>query len=469
MRKLVSLLLVVMALTTLVAACATPAPEVIEREIVVEKEVPVTVEVEKETIVEKSVVETVVVEKEVVVEKGVTIEYWQYFYDARVDAMNRLIQQFEGENPDIHVIHTNFPYADYRDKIAASVPAGVGPDVATLYYGWMPLWVDSGYLVPLPEDEFPPSMIESEFSPLVQAGKFDGKYWAIPTAVRTLSLFWNKDLFVAAGLDPEKPPTTLDEFVEYAKKLTKLDANGDYEVMGYAVEMDGQAHHWYREILTRQFGQVPQSEDYRKIQWNASEGGYEAWEWLCKFETEYKTGTNDLFDGATEAFYQGRLALHIDGSFRLGSLASNAPDLNFGVAPMPIGPSGEMTTFGSFWTHGLTNKAASDPKRLAAAVKFLKFITTDEAMALWVDKVGELPARLEAASDPDLLADPHLGAFAKQLPYAYATFFVNESDDRQALIDAYDAVRLTGEDPRAALDEAVEKVQALFDEYWATQ
>ncbi len=466
MRKLVSLLLVVMALTTLVTACATPTPEVIEKEVVVEKEVPVTVEVEKEKIVEKPVVETVVVEKEV--EKGVTIEYWQYFYDARVDAMNRLIQQFEGENPDIHVKHTNFPYADYRDKIAASVPAGVGPDVATLYYGWMPLWVDSGYLVPLPEDEFPPSMIESEFSPLVQAGKFEGKYWAIPTAVRTLSLFWNKDLFVAAGLDPEVPPTTLDEFVDYAKKLTKLDANGDYEIMGYAVQMDGQAHHWYREILTRQFGQVPQSEDGRKIQWNASEGGYEAWEWLCQFETEYKTGTNDLFDGATEAFYQGKLALHIDGSFRLGSLVVNAPDLNYGVAPMPIGPSGELTTFGSFWTHGLTNKAASDPKRLEAAIKFLKFITTDEAMALWVDKVGELPARLEAASDPDLLADPKLGAFAKQLPYAYATFFVNESDDRQALIDAYDTVRLTGEDPRAALDEAVEKVQALFDEFWAT-
>jgi multiple sugar transport system substrate-binding protein len=67
-----------------------------------------------------------------------------------------------------------------------------------------------------------------------------------------------------------------------------------------------------------------------------------------------------------------------------------------------------------------------------------------------------------------LLADPNLGAFAKQLPHAYATFFVNESDDRQALIDAYDAVRLTGEDPRAALDEAVAKVQAQFDEFWAT-
>ncbi|HIQ06551.1 MAG TPA: extracellular solute-binding protein [Anaerolineae bacterium] len=399
--------------------------------------------------------------------KEITIEYWQYFYDARVDAMNRLIQQFEAENPDIHVIHTNFPYADYRDKVAASVPAGVGPDVITLYYGWLPQWVDAGYLVPLPEDEFPPEMIENEFSPLVKAGKFMGKYWAIPTAVRTLALFWNKDLFAEAGLDPEKPPQTLDEFVDYAKKLTKLDANGNYEVMGYAVEMPGQAHHWFREVLTRQFGQVPQSEDHRKILWNASEAGYQAWEWLCAFETTHKTGTNDLFDGATQAFYQGKEALHIDGSFRLGSIAKNAPDLNFGVAPLPVGPTGEKATFGSFWTHGLTKKAASDPRRMAAAIKFLKFITSSDAMRLWVKKVGELPARLDVASDPELLADPKLGPFAEQLPYAHATFFVNEINDRQALIDAFDAVRLQGEDPRAALDEAVAKVQAEFDEFWA--
>ena len=93
MRKLISLLLVVMALTSFVAACAAPTPEVIEKEVIVEKEVPVTVEVVKEVVVEKEV------------EKGVTIEYWQYAYPTRVDAMNRLIQQFEAENPGIQRTH----------------------------------------------------------------------------------------------------------------------------------------------------------------------------------------------------------------------------------------------------------------------------------------------------------------------------------------------------------------------------
>ena len=81
--------------------------------------------------------------------------------------------------------------------------------------------------------------------------------------------------------------------------------------------------------------------------------------------------------------------------------------------------------------------------------------------------VGELPARLNAGSDPDLLADPKLGAFAAGLAYAQATFFVNESDQRQALIDAYDMVVLGGEDQNAALDIAAETVQDILDAHYS--
>ncbi|MEZ4635282.1 MAG: hypothetical protein R2856_09985 [Caldilineaceae bacterium] len=73
--------------------------------------------------------------------------------------------------------------------------------------------------------------------------------------------------------------------------------------------------------------------------------------------------------------------------------------------------------------------------------------------------------KLENASE--LLADPKLGAFAAGLNYAHATFFADESKDRQALVDAYDSVVLAGEDPAAAPDFAVEQVQEVLDEFWA--
>lgn len=397
----------------------------------------------------------------------VEIEYWQYFFDARVNAMDQLIEQFEAENPGIKVIHnSDIPYEDFQDKVATSVPAGVGPDVVTLFYGWQVAWIDAGYLVPLPEEYFPTDMVNNEFSPMVQASFFDGKLYTLPTAVRTLALFYNKDLMEAAGLDPNSPPTTLTELEEQAVQCTTKDADGNYEIEGFVVEMDGQAHHWFREVLLRQFGQDPYNGDNTQVLWNASDAGYAAWQELLKFETELETGDDDLFDGGTQAFLNGQACFHIDGSFRLGSIANNAPDLNFGVVELPE-HNGVKSTFGSYWTHGITTKAAADPARLDASIKFLQYITSAEAGALWVDIVGELPAQLEAANNPDLLADEKLGAFAAGLPYAHATFFVNEADNRQALIDAYDMVLLGGEEPNVALDIAVETVQEMLDEFWA--
>ncbi|MEI2736183.1 MAG: hypothetical protein V9G24_16265 [Rhodoblastus sp.] len=64
--------------------------------------------------------------------------------------------------------------------------------------------MSEGYIVPLPEDAFPPDMVKSEFSPMVQASFQDGKLYTLPTAVRTLALFYNKDLMTAGRPRPRK-------------------------------------------------------------------------------------------------------------------------------------------------------------------------------------------------------------------------------------------------------------------------
>ncbi len=397
-------------------------------------------------------------------EEVIEIEYWQYNFAARVEAMDQLIQMFEEENPNIKVIHNaDIPYAEFRDKIAASVPAGVGPDVATLFYGWQSAWIDAGYLTPLPEDAFPPSMVEEQFSPMVQASFVDGTLYTLPTAVRTLALFYNKDLMEAAGLDPNSPPSSLGALRDQAVHCTQRDDDDNLVVEGFVVDPSAQDHHWFREVLVRQFGGVPYSDDYGEVLYN-DEAGLQAWNYLLSFHTELATGDRDLFDGSTNAFVGGHVCFHVDGSFRLGTIANNNPDMNFGVIELPE-HNGVKSTFGSYWTHGLTKKAAEDPARFDAAVKFLQFITSAEAGALWVEIVGELPAQLEAGSDPELLADEKLGAFAAGLEYAYATFFADESQQRQALIDAFDLVILTDEDPATALEIAAETDQEILDEF----
>ena len=95
--------------------------------------------------------------------------------------------------------------------------------------------------------------------------KRDGDYYGLPTAVRSLALFYNKKLFQEAGLDPTKPPQTLDELLDAAKKTTKRDAAGNMTSAGITLDMAGQDHHWWREVLVRQFGGEPYSDDNSKV------------------------------------------------------------------------------------------------------------------------------------------------------------------------------------------------------------
>ena len=399
----------------------------------------------------------------------IEIEYWQYFFDARFQAMEQLIEQFEAENPDIKVVHNGeIAYDNFRTEIATSAAGGVGPDVVTLFYGWIPAFVDAGYLVPLPEP-FDQAYLDENFVPMVAgSASFEGEIWAVPTAVRSLALFYNIDLLEAAGFDG--PPETLEEFKAMAEAATVYDGDASLDNIvteGYAVQMSGQAHHFFREVLLRQFGGQPYNDDYTEVSWNG-DAGCEAFAWLTDFETNLLTGTNEGIGGtgdADDAFVAGLAALHIDGSFRLGAARGNE-DLNFGIAELPAGPDGERHTYGSYWTHGITRRAAEDEARMEAATRFLEFITSPEAGTLWVNEVGELPAQVSASEDPELLADPILGPFIAGLEYSHATFFVDESAQRQNLIDAFDLVRLSDVDPCDALQEMSFVEQDLLDEFW---
>lgn len=127
--------------------------------------------------------------------QAVEIEYWQYVFDTRVEAMDQLIAEFEAANPDITVVHQTFPYADYQTRLVAAKAAGQGPDVAQLFYGWVDQFVDGELLQPLDPEVFPPEQIEAEFFPIVTAMKRNDQYYGLPTAVRSLALFYNKQLF----------------------------------------------------------------------------------------------------------------------------------------------------------------------------------------------------------------------------------------------------------------------------------
>ncbi|TVY03050.1 extracellular solute-binding protein [Cohnella terricola] len=391
----------------------------------------------------------------------VTIEYWQYEYPAKVQLVTELIKQFEAENPNITVKQTNFPYDQYNEKVATLVPAGKGPDVINLYYGWLPKYVSSGFLQSLPESAFPASDIERDYYPLVGAAKIDGKYWAIPTAVRTLALFYNKDLFTKANV--EQPPATWQELVDTAVKLTEKDSKNQFVVEGLAFEPGAQLHHWYRDGLLPQAGGEDLSDDRRKILWADSPAGLEAFQYLVDFAVKYKVGTPGVFTDDAAAFKTGHAAINIDGSFRLGSLKSDAPDLKYGIAPLPSYKNKSVPS--SFWANAITSNVSG--AKLEASAKFLQFLTSKEVQEQWVEKVGELPAQKAVATQDKYLNDEKLGPFISQLDNSKAHFFIDETGERTLFVDAVNEVLLNGVPAEKAFQSLVSKTQKLYDDYWA--
>ena len=390
---------------------------------------------------------------------AVEIEYWQYTYKARVEAIDKLIANFEKANPDITVKHTSFPYADYRKKVSIAISSGDGPDLVQLYYGWLNDYRDGGLIQPLPKDTFPHDEIESNFFKMVSSMKVDGDYWGLPTAVRSLALFYNNDLFSESGLSG--PPETLDQMVEYAKKLTKTDSAGNYIQVGFAVDTDGQDHHFWREVLIRHFGGQPYSNDGQKVTYN-TDAGAEALKYLTDFEKTHKTGSNGFMNRGQDAFAAGKAGMVLDGSFRISKF-NKTDGLNFSISELP-GHNGTRYNFSSFWANALSTKAKGEKKE--AAAKFLKYLTSEEAMQVWLDTVGELPAKPSVALVDANKGHPQYGPFIRGLDYATATTFISEKPQRQSVIDSYDMVVLQGMSPEDALAKVAKKEQELLDDFF---
>ncbi len=391
-----------------------------------------------------------------------TITYWQYAYDTRVQAMTELIKQFEQANPDITVKQETFPYNAYQQQVAASLPAGQGADVVQLYYGWLDTWLRSGYVEALPSQYFDAAALDSEFIPMVAAAKRNGQYYGLPTAVRSLALFYNKDMFKAAGIDG--PPATWDQFVQDAKALTKRTGTR-FTQEGFGIAPNGQGHNLLREVLIRQFGGQPYSADGSTVTYD-SEAGLKAFEFYTGLVTKDQVAVLNFVpgdNGYRDGFIQlQNIAMIVDGSFAIGSVKAGAK-FDWGVAELPTLANGTKSDFGSFWMNGLTPNAFKDPAKLEAASKFLKFVTSPEAMKLWLNVVGELPARASLVDDPTLASDPVYGPFIKSLAYSHATQFVDESAQRQVFMDAVNRVILENQAPAASWAQAAKEEQAILD------
>ncbi len=178
------------------------------------------------------------------------------------------------------------------------------------------------------------------YSAPLQQCKVGDKIWCLPWGTDIYALYWNKDLFEAAGLDPNTPPKTMEQLVEYADKLTKVGADGKIEQIGFIPDQA-----WgHQDLYVREFGGFWYNDDGTQLTAN-SQPMIDALTWEQQFYNKYgydkvlafSSGFGDQYMSPDYPFYTGKLAMLVDGEWQTGQnfISKLKPELNYGVAPFP--------------------------------------------------------------------------------------------------------------------------------------
>ena len=343
------------------------------------------------------------------------VVFWQFSdREAEINAYNALIQKFEAANPGIKIKMEIVPWTDQQEKLTTALASGGLPDVSMLGNNVVAQYQHIGALAPLDDYVAAESTkrgddITKDFWPGDKLYYYlDNHWWGMPVAEDTLGLFYRKDLFQAAGL---QPPTTWDEFKTAAQKLTKAGVYG----AGLLQSID--------YVTLQAFMSVYLSYGARFLN-DQGQCGFDTPEFkqaLDYYTSIFKSGWAPP-DSGTYAFPDmeaqwkaGKLAMFIDSAYLWADTNSAAPDVgkNMGVATVPSGPKGKFAFLGG-WPLVLWNTS----KVKDAAAAWIMFATNAENVVELDRAAGQLPGRVSGASLDPWNKEPYT-VFLGQMPNAY--------------------------------------------------
>ncbi|MGE7225466.1 ABC transporter substrate-binding protein [Paenibacillus sp. PDC88] len=368
-----------------------------------------------------------------------------------------MTQEFTKQHPNITVkpVYTG-SYADTAVKTQAGVKSKTPPDVAVLQATELFSLLDMNAVLPL--DDFIAKeggeKFISDFYPAFMANsQTGGKTYSIPFQRSTIVLYYNKDLFKAAGLDPAKGPQSWEDMRTYAAQLSKDGTWGlEIPVTGFG--------YWMLQTFALQNGVNLMTEDGKKVMLNTPEviEGLQYWVDLAKKDkvmpegvTEWGTVPSDFLEGKTAMMY------HTTGN--LTNVKKNAK-FDFGVSFLPMNKSyGSPTGGGNLYIF-----KDIDPKKQEAAWEFVTFMTEPERAAQWSIDTGYVAVRKSAYETERMkkyTADFPAALVARdQLEYADAELSTHNNGKIMKIVNDYVQAALTGEMTPA---EAMKKAQEEAD------
>ncbi|MBI4313236.1 MAG: extracellular solute-binding protein [Candidatus Omnitrophica bacterium] len=383
--------------------------------------------------------------------EGVTLDFWEL--SAGEDVMRALLDKFESQNPGIRVNLQQLSWDYGLDKVITSVAAGNAPDVCDLGTDWLPKFSSTGVLLDITDEMVPLKEHYLLWEPVTYRGRIYGAPWLAGTRI----LFYNRDLFDKAGLDPDKPPKTWAELKDAAARIQGMEPG----IYGFGIFV-GEPYAPWQQFLPFGWGNGADvlSADMTRCTLD-DPAMIEAMEYYKSLKphsiVERQPEVNQLFAN-------GKIGIQISGAWNFALIPRMNPTLNFGVGLLPK-PAHNRGTPASF-AGGQDLVVFKSSKHPREAIQLIKFLMAEEnAMEIVRSQRNVVPAAKAAMRNEYYQSHPEQKIFFEQVTHAVAPPNHPKWVEMQEHVTrAIEEVILNNQEPLKAFAAAKRRIEAIVTE-----
>jgi multiple sugar transport system substrate-binding protein len=359
---------------------------------------------------------------------------------------------FEAANPGTKIQIEVVPWDNLQQKLTTDISAGANADLSIIGTRWLLDFVSQDVVTPLDSyvtPDFKARFIDTFLTPSIMSGKVYG----LPIAASARAMYYNKDVFKKAGYDA--PPATWAEFKTAAEKI-KATGGGVFPFGLQGKEIETDVYFYY--ALWSYGGEIIKGGKSGLASQSALDAAALYKGFIDAGLTE-PGATSYNREDVQNLFKQGKVATVITAPFLTGQIRKEVPNLPYGVAPIPAGPTGDQGTY------GVTDSIVmfKNSKVKDEAWKFLDFLFTTEQRTKFDKVEGFLPVNAAEAKNPMFADDPDLKVFASLLPKArFAPVIAGWEDIAQTTSNAIQKIYLGQGEAKATLADAAAKIDATL-------
>lgn len=385
------------------------------------------------------------------------LTFWHYWDGANGQVLQGLIERYQKEHPGVTIEAVFVPGGELLTKLQTAITAKQTPSMAISDLVAMPLLTQSGALLPLDDFIRQSNLNLADYfpGPLVY-GLYQGKRYSLPVSASNLGLFWNKNLFRAAGLDPNRPPRNWDELLRFAKQIKEKTGKWGIELF----TQGGEGTTWQTQVYFWGAGAEFLNANNTAPAFNSPQG-VRALQFLVDLVQKEKVAPVAPWG----LFGRGEAAMVMDGSW-MTQFFPQQVNFELGAAPFPYPAGGRpATNMGGEQIFIFQN---ADAALVKAAWDFIHWFSSTPVQVEWDRGTGFLPVRRSVANDPAYRAwvsnaRPLMRPFVDSMAFAKPRPPVARYPQISDVFARYVQEALLGRlSPKEALDRAAQEVTPLL-------